>query len=96
MKDLLGIYEPEINFLHISEHKSPISDDVFRALKEGIHSHLGEKENITFERIYSEYPETFAGKTDEYMNDSKADLLAITFYDRGASRNIFHGTITKE
>ena len=44
----------------------------------------------------SKYPETFAGKIDEYMNDSKADLLAITFYDRGALRNIFHGTITKE
>ena len=96
LKDILGIYDAEINFLHISKQKTPIGDDVFRALQGEIHSYLDEKGNITFERIYSEDPETFPARIDDYMDDSKADILAITFYDRGPLKNIFHGTITKE
>ncbi len=95
LKDILGIYDPKIIFLHLSKQKTVIGDDVFRAAKEDIRSYLGERENITFDRIYSEDTENFADRIDEYMDDSKADVLAITFYDRGALRNIFHGTITK-
>lgn len=95
LKELLGIFNAEITFLHISKEKSPVSDDVFSALKEDVHSYLGEKENILFDRIYSEDMATFADRMDEYMDDSNADLLAVTYYDRGALNNLFHGTITK-
>jgi len=95
LNDLFKANDVEITFLHVSKEKNPVSDDVFRALKEDVHSYFGYKENIAFDRIYSESTGTFPDKIDEYMNDVKADLLTITFYDRGALRNIFHGTIAK-
>lgn len=96
LQDLLGMKEADLIFLHISKHHTSISDDVFRAYREEILSYPGKKDKITFDRIYSEDPDTFANRIDEYMKDSKADLLATTYYDRGALKNIFHGTITKE
>lgn len=96
LKSLLGIFTPEVIFLHISRQKSVVSDDVFRALEEDVSSSLGESVNISFDRVYSEDTEIFPDRIDEYMADSKADLLAITFYDRGILKNMFHGMITKK
>lgn len=96
LETLLGIFNPEITMLHISKQKTPISDDVYRALQEEIYNTFGEKENIRFDRIYSDDPDTFAEITDNYIHDSQADLLAVSFYDRGVLRNIFHGTLVKD
>lgn len=95
LKNLFKELNPEIIFLHISKEKTPISDDVFRVFKEQIYSYLGEKEDITFERIFADDPETFPRLIDNYMIESRSNLLAITYYDRGLLRNIFHGTVTK-
>jgi nucleotide-binding universal stress UspA family protein len=95
LQDLLKNFDFEIDFLHVSKEKTMIGDDVFKALKEEIHSYPGERNNITFHRIYSEDPELFPDKIDDYMNNSGADLLVITYYDRGVIKNIFHGTVAR-
>lgn len=96
LKNLFGVFNPEITFLHISKQKTPVSDSVFRALKEEVYSCIGKEENVLFARLYSESPKEFANSIDDYMSDNKTDLLAIAYYDRGKLKNIFHGTIVKE
>lgn len=95
LKTLLDTDNVDITFLHISKELTAVSDDIFNALKDDIHSNLSYKENIKFERIYTKDAELFPDKINEYMIDSGADLLAITFYDRGMLKNILHGNVTK-
>lgn len=95
LKNLLIDFDYEIIFLHISKQKTAISDDVFRIFKEEIYSYLGEKENITFERIFAEDPEAYPRLIDNFMIESNASMLAITYYDRGILGRIIHGTVTK-
>mgnify|MGYP003519408592 CR=1 FL=1 len=96
MNNLLEGFSYDIIFLHISHQKTIISDDVFDALKEEVCSSLNDVGNIQFKRIFSEEPENFSDKLHEFMEDSNADLLAITYYDRGIIPNLFHGNITRK
>lgn len=89
-------FEVQIDFLHISKEKTVIGDDVFNALKEEICSYTGKDNNISFHRIFSEDPDLFADRIDDYMNDSGADMLAVTYYDRGIVKNMFHGKVAKD
>lgn len=95
LKEFLGTYSPEIVFLHVSKEKIEIGDEIFKAVKDDLVSHLGEEENLTYKQIYLESPDTIARKIDDFMADSKSDLLAVTFFDRGILENIFHGNIVK-
>lgn len=96
MNSLLKGCPYEIVFLHISHQKTIISDDVFDALKEEVCSSFSENENIQFNRIFSEETENFSDKLHEFMENSNADLLAVTYYDRGIIPNLFHGNITRK
>lgn len=96
LKDIFSADHPEIIFLHISKEKTEVGDEVFKALKEEMYAFLGEDSRISFQRIFSDDPENFAEKIAEYADEEKADMLAITYQDRGVIRNIFHGKITKE
>ncbi len=96
LNNLLEGCSYEIVFLHISHQQTIISDDVFDALKEEVCSSFSDNENIMFERIFSKESESFPDKLHEYMEDSNADLLAVTYYDRGIIPNLFHGNITRK
>ncbi len=90
--DFMKAFNPQFIFVHVSKHSNEISKEVFRALKSEIESVLGKENNAEFEQLFSAFiPESI----DEYMVKSNADLLSITFYDRGILRNIFHGNVAK-
>jgi len=95
LKDFSGSDATEITFLHVSRKKTPVSDEVFRALKNEVLSCTGESKEIKFKRIYSAHADNFAMGIDEYFKDSKADLLSITHYKRRFPAAAFHGTILK-
>lgn len=96
VKEMFRVFKPEMTLLHVSSEKTVVSDEVYSAMKEDVYSCLGTDENVSFARIYCEDPNAFADHMDEYMSEQDAELLAITFYDRGKLKNIFHGTIIKE
>jgi nucleotide-binding universal stress UspA family protein len=96
LKEILGMYDLEIIFLHINKQSTPLNEAEFKTKTKEVLSYLGENSNIKFEQLYSEDSENFAEIMDDYMDDSKADLLAITFYDRGKLRNLFYGIMLKE
>lgn len=93
LKDFMNSFNPKFIFLHISKHRTEVSNEVFKALRDEIETVLGEDNNAEFEQIFSDnIPESI----NEYMIKSKANLLSITYYNRGLIRNIFHGKVTKE
>jgi len=96
LKSLLENFNSEIIFLHLSKQRTAFGDEVFLALKREVHNYLGNPSNVTFERIYTGDSEDFSETIDDYMDKSKADLLAATYYDRGPIRNIFHGSLIKD
>ena len=93
LKDFMKAFNSQIVFIHVSEQRTEISNDVFRVLRSEVESELGANNKVEFEQIFSDnIPESI----NSYMIKSKADLLAITYYNRGVMRNIFHGTVAKE
>ena len=93
LSQFINIFNSETILLHISKKETDIGNDVFRALKDEILSNLKNESVIEFERIYSkDVPESI----NTCMKQSNANLLALTFYDRGLIGNIFHGTVAKE
>jgi nucleotide-binding universal stress UspA family protein len=93
LKDLATAFNPEFIFLHISKKFTITTQEVFKTLCDEIELNMGGEVTINFEQIYAEYvPEGI----NKYMVKSEADMLAITFYNRGTIRDIFHGTVAKE
>ncbi|OFY85623.1 MAG: hypothetical protein A3F72_10680 [Bacteroidetes bacterium RIFCSPLOWO2_12_FULL_35_15] len=93
LSDFRKAFDPKFVFLHVSKHHTEISKDVFRALRSEITAVLGDGKNVEFEQLFSDdIPESI----NAYMLESKADMLSITYYNRGFINNIFHGTVTKE
>ena len=95
VKDFIDFFEPEITFLHVGQNSIPNNGDVFESLKQEMLSYLGEIQNISFARVYLDDPETYSERMDSYVTNTNSDLLAVTFYDRGFIRNLFHGNIVK-
>lgn len=95
LRDIIKIYNPEIIFLHVSKHKTAISDDMYLVLKDEMFSYFGRKDTITFSRIYLDDADSIAQKINGYMMDSNADLLAVTVYEGGILQRILHGNIVK-
>lgn len=93
LKDFASAFDPQFIFFHASKESTEISRDVFRALKSEVADVLGEDNKALFERISGD---DITESIQEYMTASGADVLALTYYDRGAIRNLFHGIITKE
>ena len=86
-------FNPQFIFLHVSKHHTDISEDVFRSLRSEIINVLGKINKVEFEQIFSDdIPESI----NEYMKNSEANILSITFYNRGLIRNVFHGTVARE
>ena len=93
MVDFMKAFNPQFIFLHVSKHHTEISLDVFRALRSEIESVLGKDNRVEFEQIFSDnIPESI----NEYMIESNADVLSITYYNRGLIPDLFHGTVAKE
>jgi nucleotide-binding universal stress UspA family protein len=86
-------FNPYFEFLHISNHTSGLGHDLFRALRDEIELVLGKDHKVTFKQLYSD---DIPGSIDSYMLESRADILAITYYNRGFIRDMFHGTVAKE
>lgn len=95
LNDFVDLFSPEIVFLHISKNKSTVADDVYDAFQTELFSYFGEKNSITFARVYMDSSETIAQKIDQFVDITQADLLVITFYERGIFENIIHDSVTK-
>ncbi len=93
LSQFMKAFNPQFVFLHVSKYPSEISIDVFRALRSEIIDVLGNDSNVEFEQVFSDdIPESING----YMMKKKADMLSITFYNRGFISDLFHGTVTKD
>lgn len=91
--DFMKAFKPKFVFFHVSKHHTQISRDVFRALRTEITAVLGENSNVSFEQIFSDnVPESI----NSYLTQSKADILSITFYNKGFVSDIFRGTVARE
>lgn len=96
LKNLVKIYNSEIIFVHVSDLKTKIGDDLFIDLKDKVLEHFGNEAKISFDQIYLKDDETITEKIDSYTIKVNADLLAVTYYDRGTFLNLFHGAIIKD
>jgi len=93
LKDFMKIFDPKFIFLHVSQHQSEYSQDVFRAFRSEVEEALGRNNNMEFEHVYAEgVSETI----DTYMLESEAEILSLTYYNRGLIPDIFHGKVAKE
>lgn len=91
--DFMKNFNPVFVFLHISKRNTEISLDIFNALRSEIIEVLGVKSKIEFEQFFSEnIPETLIN----FMSKSQANMLSLTYYDRGILRSIFQGNITRD
>ncbi len=91
--DFKKTFDPSFIFLHASTHHTGISHDLFSALREEIETVLEKKSKVEFKQ---QFVEDIPKAIDKYMVDSKADLLCITYYNRGMIRDMFHGTVARE
>ena len=85
MEEFWNVFKPELVFLHASKHKTEISKDVFKALREEVIETIGNKSNVEFEQLYTD---DIAESIDHYMNESKANMLVLTLYEHSLIRNI--------
>ena len=93
LNEFMNEFNPQFVFLHVSKRPSEIGKDIFNALRDEIIEVLGNTTNVEFEQIYSDdVPESI----NRYMRKSKADMLSITFYNRGLIPDLFHGTVAKD
>jgi nucleotide-binding universal stress UspA family protein len=93
LADFMNAFNPQFIFIHVSKQPTEIGRDVFVALREEVLAVLGIKANVHFEQLFSnDIPEAI----NEYMIKSNADLLSLTFYNRGTLLDIFHGTVAKK
>lgn len=95
LNELLKTNQAEITLLHISRHITPVSDELFEALKETVSTQLTDNKNIRFDKIFSKDPGNFSKKLLDYTEDLKANLLVTMYHERGI-QNIFHGAITRK
>jgi nucleotide-binding universal stress UspA family protein len=86
----------EIVFLHLDQKESEIGNDIFNAHKEEFIAAFGEDQNVKFKHLYSEDKSEFAEKIDEFVKDAGADMLVISYYERGIFSAPFHGSILKQ
>ena len=93
LNDFMKAFDPQFVFLHVSRNHTEISKDVFKALSDEIVTVLGENKKVEFKQLFSD---KIPDSINSYMSKSKADMLAITFYDRGLIGNVFHGNVAKE
>lgn len=93
---LMEDFQPEITLLHISRKNTPVSNEVFDAIKEETCSCVSENINIRFDRIFCEDTENFTDKMIDYMFDNDADLLAVAYYERGFIQQLFHGSVLRK
>jgi nucleotide-binding universal stress UspA family protein len=93
LHDFRKAFDPEFVFLHVSKTHSELSKDLFRALCDEIETVLGKDKKVSFNHIYSDdIPQSI----DEFVRNTSADLLSLTYYDRGFPLNLFHGKVAKE
>jgi len=90
---IFELFDAEIILLHVSKKREDEVNDHFKELMEEVNSNLGDWSKLKFKRLIAE---DTAERIDEYMSDTKSDVLAITHYDRGYFGNMFHGKTTKE
>lgn len=93
LRDFMKSFNPKFVFLHVSKRETVLGKDVFKALRSEIISVLGDDSDADFEQIFADdVPESI----NRYMNKSQADILSITFYNRGLIPDLFHGKVAKE
>ena len=85
--DFIKPFNSQITFLHVSEHETEISKDVFRAEREEIENFFKEKiDDIHFERRYSY---TIEDEIEKFAEESSADLLVLAVRHRNVFETLF-------
>jgi hypothetical protein len=93
LKEFVRAFSTQFTFLHISNHRSEINYDLFRALRNEIVSLLGSTGNVEFEHIYS--TDVLDGINCR-MNKLCADILSVTTHSKNARNELLSGIETKK
>jgi len=96
LNHLINNYEPELTVLQMTRKRKTGNDEMIQQIRKEISGYLDKKIPVTIERIYLNGSKTFAKRLNYLTRDIKADLLAITIYNRDTTKNIFHGIVTRE
>lgn len=79
-------FNADIYFLHISQHDTDISKDVFRAERDEIEDFFKDTQKLNFERRCSE---DIAGAIEKFVHDNKIDLVVMAARHRNISEVLF-------
>jgi nucleotide-binding universal stress UspA family protein len=80
-------FNTQITFLHVSEHDTEISKDVFKAEREEIETFFKDKiDNIHFERQFSY---TIEEDIENYVSKNSADILVMAVRHRNVFEAVF-------
>lgn len=90
--DYRAILGKDIALLHVSEHRTDASKDVFRISTEELKENRDWDPAITFKRIEDNDP---IEAIDEYMQEIEAKLLVLNNHHSGIWPQVFHGNLIK-
>lgn len=93
MKAIADALGAKITLLHISKDNTEISNQLFDVFREQVIREMGGDAGfVRFERIFSG---DITNSIAAYMNQSKAQMLALTHYDHGWMHNLFRQSVVK-
>jgi nucleotide-binding universal stress UspA family protein len=100
LKFFIGLFDPQITFLHVSEDyvktykdKSKSPTDYFRSEAEYIAGQLNSRLKLHFKQLFSD---DIYGSIDVYMKESHADLLLMTLHNQGFLSPLLGHPLVKE
>ncbi|MEQ9404079.1 MAG: universal stress protein [Cyclobacteriaceae bacterium] len=92
--DFANVFSSKITFLHISNHDTEKSEEIFLSFKDVYEDKLeAAPGTIFFER---EINKDSTRGIDAYMDEKKADLLVLQVKHRTALQKIFHDSVIKK
>lgn len=91
---ITNVFNSTIDFLHVSSHDTPKSEEIFQLFKDLYQDRLALSEDkITFQRVVDK---DVARAIDQYMEASKSDLLVLQAEHRNLVQRLFHESVTKK
>jgi nucleotide-binding universal stress UspA family protein len=84
--------DPWYSLLHVSTHRPASSHEVFTMMRHEMEATLEKESKLDFEQLFlSDIPQGI----NDYMIKSKAEILALTYYNRTLFHALFHGEVAK-
>lgn len=93
LKIFMQDFNPSLTVLHVSEKETPVSQEVFHAFTHQLDEEFDYHQKINFQRIVNEDE---AAAIENFMHESKADVLAVCMEEHGFLYRIFHTNLIKK